>query len=63
MPDNKMNLIETKLDYWIVESVKDQDFEEAFQIENELSRCLFILFSLIIKVINLILLVVLSVRF
>ncbi len=58
-----MNLIETKLDYWIVESVKDQDFEEAFQIENELSRCLFILFSLIIKVINLILLVVLSVRF
>jgi len=58
-----MNLIETKLDYWIVESVKDQDFEEAFQIENELSRCLFILFSFIIKVINLILLVVLSVRF
>ena len=58
-----MNLIETKLDYWIVESVKDQDFEEAFQIENELSRCLFILFLLIINIINLILLVVLSVRF
>jgi hypothetical protein len=38
MPDNKSNLIETKLDYWIAESVKDQDFEEAFEIENELSR-------------------------
>ncbi len=38
MPDNKMSLVEKKLDYWIIESVRDKDFEEAFCIENELSR-------------------------
>lgn len=37
MPDNKLNLVEKKLDYWIVESEKDREFEEAFEIENEIS--------------------------
>lgn len=38
MPDKKINLVEKKLDYWIVESVKDTDFEDAFILENEISR-------------------------
>ena len=35
MPDSKT---ETKLDYWVIESVKDSLFEENFEIDSEISR-------------------------
>lgn len=40
MPDSKT---ETKLDYWVIESVKDSLFEENFEIDSEISRFLQII--------------------
>jgi hypothetical protein len=38
MPDKKSNKLESKLDFWIEESVKDKPFEEAFELEKEVGR-------------------------
>jgi hypothetical protein len=38
MPDKKASKIESKLDFWIQESVKDKPFEVAFDLEKEIGR-------------------------
>ncbi len=39
MPDKKSTKSENnKLDYWLVESIKDDRFEEAYEIDSEISR-------------------------
>lgn len=30
--------IDNKIDYWIIESVKDQTFEDLFVVDNEVAR-------------------------
>jgi hypothetical protein len=38
MPDKKSTKLENKSDYWLVESIKDDRFEEAYEIDSEISR-------------------------
>jgi hypothetical protein len=38
MPDKKSAKSENKSDFWLVESIKDNRFEEAYEIDSEISR-------------------------